>query len=145
MKEKNHTHTHTYIYMFAYQKKKYCNIPLDDYWNITSQISQRTNAHGKQVRRRMFIKWYQLNSRWIINVSMNTFKAKGNSVFLRRGYLSLFCPKTFICSCDILSLGLQNQNLLSPSLYGSPSLSSPTLSKDWSTLIQVKQCSLMIS
>jgi len=33
-----------------------CNIPLDDYWNITSQACQRTNAPGKQVRRRMFIK-----------------------------------------------------------------------------------------
>jgi len=54
-----------------------CNIPLDDYWNVTSQICRRTNAHGKQVRRRMFIKWYQLNSGWIISVNINTFKTEG--------------------------------------------------------------------
>jgi len=32
-----------------------CNIPLDDYWNITSQAYQRTNVHEFHLWRGIFL------------------------------------------------------------------------------------------
>jgi len=76
-----------------------CNIPLDDYWNITSQTCQRMNAHGKQVRQRMFIEWYQLSSDRIISVSINTFKTEGILVLSPVEYLSVLGAKTLTILC----------------------------------------------